>query len=128
VEIELTPPIASIGGGRLVLASSLKSVGSVDITGAIWPTKPLFALVSGNAIQSIAQRAVDAKIKDFSFSKDGSVTGGSWDASGQVNDITITSNPADRQRVSAQIGFGFKAEFKPLGLGACALSAATANM
>ena len=129
VKVDLTPPIASIVAGKLVAASCLVANGAPDIGGATWPNKPLFALVGGGAITSIAQQVLDTKVVNKEFSADGSIKVASWDATAKCTSGTVTSDATDRTKVTATIGFGLSAELKPLGIGGpCAIGAATSGM
>jgi hypothetical protein len=131
ITVDLTPPVAAIVSAKLVAAACLKSNGSPDIGGATWPDKALFALVSGSAITSIAQGALNTKLVNKEFNRDGSVAGGTakWDATAKCTSATLTSDATDRTKVTAQIGFGLSAELKPLGIGGpCSIGAATSGM
>jgi hypothetical protein len=129
ITVDLTPPVASIVGGRLVAAACLTSNGTPDIGGATWPDKSLFALVSGGAITSILQQALNSKVVNQEMSASGSIKVASWDATAKCSSATVTSDATDRTKVSATIGFGLSAELKPLGIGGpCAIGAATSGM
>src|ERR1700685_3665400 len=131
VTVDLMTPVVAIAGTTLILASSLKTTGKVDITGVQWPAQPLFVLISGTAIQTISNDAVQANLVGKTFSTDGSVAGGTakYSAEAKVDSVTITSNAADRTQVIAEVGVGFDATLKPFGIGGpCSVGAATSSL
>jgi hypothetical protein len=131
ITVDFMPPVVTIQGGMLVLATSLTSTNRIDLTGFTWPAKPLFVLVSGNAITKIGNDALKTKLAGTSYSDSGSVAGGTakWDASATIKSATMSSDESDRTRVSASIGVEFSAELKPFGIGGpCAIGAATGSM
>ncbi|MFK7695467.1 hypothetical protein [Paenibacillus sp. HJGM_3] len=128
VSIELTPPIAAIQNNQLILAASLKAKQTVDITGVQWPNQPLFLLLSPTLLENAASELAQSQLVNQIFSDNGdykSVLKYEWEA--KVNSVdSITTHADDRTKLSANIGFGFTATLKPLGIGGpCAVTAAT---
>lgn len=77
VKIELTPPVLKIDSGKLILAASLKSKGSVDIGGAAWPAQPLFALMSKDLVMKAVEE-LSKSLMDKPYSGDGSYKGANY--------------------------------------------------
>lgn len=127
ITITLGQPIATIAGGKLVLAATLTGGPAVDVGGVTWPDKTAFVLLSPALIEKVANDGLRAKLIGKTFSDSGSVKGGTWDASAVIKAATVRSLP-DRTKVTFQLNdFGFKAEFKPLG-GPCAIGAAAGSL
>ena len=129
VQVDLTPPIASIVGGKLIAASCLKANGDPDLSGATWPDKSLFALVSAGAVTTIAQQALDANVAGKEQNADGDIKVAKWDATAKATSASVTLDATDRTKAAATIGFELSAELKPLGIGGpCAVGAATGGL
>ncbi len=132
VQISMTPPAATIADGHLVVAASLSSKGSVDLTGATWPAEqPLFILLSSDLLTKVATEGAQSQLVGQEFTGNGSYEKVlSYDWKAKVNSVSgITPTASDMTKVSANVGFGFEATLKPLGIGGpCAISAATGNI
>jgi hypothetical protein len=130
VSVELSDPVTAITGGLLISASCLKSGGPVDLTGATWPVKPLFALFSSTLLAQVAQQVAAAKIVK-QYTEDGKYAGGlmTWDYTADVKTVTVSFHSDDMTKADATIGFTATAELKPLGIGGpCAISSAASSL
>lgn len=136
VTIDLTPPQAAIAGEKLIIAASMKSKGSVDVAGVTWPAQPLFLLISPGLLQHVATQ-VSAKLVGYQTSGDGSYPDSGafsgalkyeWKVKLSSVD-SIAMGTTDMTKLSANVGFGFEAVVKPLGIGGpCAVTAATGSL
>ncbi|HEY3364146.1 MAG TPA: hypothetical protein VGK74_03705 [Symbiobacteriaceae bacterium] len=136
VTIDLTPPQVAIADQKLIIAASMKSKGSVDIAGVQWPAQPLFLLLSPYLLQNVATQ-VSAKLVgyektgDGSYPDDGAFKGAlTYDWKVKLNSAdAIAMDATDKTKLSANVGFGFEAVVKPLGVGGpCAVTAATNSL
>jgi hypothetical protein len=105
--IELTPPVVEITQGLLVVAASLKSKGTVDVSGATWPSQPFFVLMSKDLITQTVQ-GLSKSLMEKPFSGDGKYKGASYDYTLQpktLGSISWTNLP----KISAGITFAVAA-------------------
>ncbi|NEW06829.1 hypothetical protein GK047_12490 [Paenibacillus sp. SYP-B3998] len=121
IQLDFTPPLITVADQLLLMAASLKSKGSVDITGVSWPDKPLFFLLSRDVIQSAAQQKV-ATMPPYSDSGKYGVL--SYEFSASLRGVDVSLDAGNAPHASAKLNYDFSGALKPFGAGGpCAISA-----
>lgn len=87
-----TPPVATIGGGYLVLATNLLANGTPDISNVQWPQQPLGVLVGRkllNALVTQYSSAIVSKMDSTSTNYSDSNWTGSYSLDGGISDASV---------------------------------------
>lgn len=107
--LQLTPPQGTISGGWLILAASLQTKGTVDITGVTWPQQSLFVLLSSDVINQVAS-GLGGQLAGKQFSDDGSKNGGKYSYNATLERLDgIQADATDLTKINAQALFSFQA-------------------
>ncbi|CAM3415575.1 hypothetical protein [Paracidovorax anthurii] len=89
---DFTPPVVTVTGSHLVLASNLLANGTPDISGVQWPQKPLGVLVGRRLLSTLLQKyssALVQKMDDAKINKSDSNWTGSYSLNGGISNASV---------------------------------------